>query len=48
LHWVDRTDGQLSAAERRSLLRPLARAHAVNAVGRRSMLVRLNSGRRAC
>lgn len=45
--WVDRTGGQLTGAERRSLRRPLARNHAVNAVGRLSMLVRLNSGRRA-
>ena len=44
--WVDRTGGQLTGAERRSLLRPLARTHAVNAVGRLSMLVRLNSGLR--
>jgi hypothetical protein len=47
LDWVERTGGQLSAAERRSLLGPLARAHAANAAGRLSMLVRLNSGRRA-
>ena len=45
--WVDRTGGQLSTAERRSLLRPLAKAHAANAVGRLSMLARLNSGRHA-
>jgi hypothetical protein len=45
--WVERTGGLLTAAERRRLLRPLARAHAVNAVGRVSMAVRLNSGRRA-
>jgi hypothetical protein len=45
--WVDRTGGQLSAAERRSLLRPLAQGLAVNAVGRLLMLVKLNSGRRA-
>jgi hypothetical protein len=45
--WVDRTGGQLTGAERRSLLRPLARIHAVNAAGRLSMLTRLNSGRRA-
>ncbi len=45
--WVERTGGQLTGAERRSLLRPLARTHAVNAVGRLSMLTRLNSGRRA-
>ena len=47
LGWVDRTGGQLSLAERRWLLRPVARAHAANAVGRLSMLARLNSGRRA-
>jgi hypothetical protein len=44
--WVDRTGGQLSTAERRSLLVPLAKAHGVNAAGRLSMLARLNSGRR--
>jgi HD domain len=44
--WVDRTGGQLTSAERRSLLRPLARTHMVNAVGRLSMLAGLNSGRR--
>lgn len=47
LGWVERTGGQLSAAERRSLLGPLARTHAANAAGRLSVLVRLNSGRRA-
>jgi hypothetical protein len=46
LSWVDRTGGQLSGAERRSLLGPLARTHTANAVGRLSMLARLNSGRR--
>jgi hypothetical protein len=45
--WVDRTSGQLTRAERRSLLPPLARTHAVNAVGRLSMLARLNTGLRA-
>lgn len=45
--WVDRTGGRLSGAERRSLLGPVARAHAANAAGRLSMLARLNSGRRA-
>ena len=45
--WVERTGGQLTAAERRSLLRPLASAHATNAAGRLSMLLRVNSGRRA-
>ena len=47
LGWVDRTGGQLSGAERRSLLGPLARTHAANAAGRLSMLTGLNSGRRA-
>jgi HD domain len=47
LGWVDRTGGQLSGVERRSLLGPLARTHAANAAGRLSMLARLNSGRRA-
>ena len=47
LSWVQRTGGQLTGAERRSLLGPLARTHAANAAGRLSMLTRLNSGRRA-
>jgi hypothetical protein len=46
LEWSRRTSGQLSSAERRSFLAPLARAHAANAVGRVSMLLGLNSGRR--
>jgi hypothetical protein len=45
--WVDRTGGQLTGAERRALLGPLARTHAINAVGRLSMLARLNTGLRA-
>ena len=45
--WVERTGGRLTAAERRSLFRPLARTHAANAVGRLSMVLRVNSGRRA-
>jgi HD domain len=45
--WVERSGGLLTAAERRSLLRPLAQAHATNAIGRLSMLLRVNSGRRA-
>jgi HD domain-containing protein len=45
--WSDRTRGNLSGAERRRLLAPLARAHAVNAVGRTAMALRLHSGRRA-
>jgi hypothetical protein len=44
--WVERTGGRLTAAERRRLLRPLARTHAINAAGRLSMLLRVNSGRR--
>jgi len=45
--WAAKTDGQLTSAERRQLLLPLARTHVANAVGRTSMLLRLNSGRRA-
>jgi hypothetical protein len=44
--WVERTGGLLTAAERRSLLWPLASTHATNAIGRISMLLRVNSGRR--
>src|SRR3954469_8353201 len=44
--WVDRTGGQLTGAERRSLLGPLARTHAANAVGRLSRPGRIFSGRR--
>jgi hypothetical protein len=46
LSWIERTGGQLSGAERRALLAPVARTHAANAAGRLSMLARLNSGRR--
>jgi hypothetical protein len=45
--WVERTGGLLTAAQRRSLLGPLVRTHATNVVGRLSMLLRVNSGRRA-
>jgi hypothetical protein len=45
--WVQQTSGWLTPTERRSLLWPLARSHAHNVVGRFSMMVRLNSGRRA-
>jgi hypothetical protein len=45
--WSHRTGGQLSRAERRELLRPLARAHVANVAGRTAMLLRLNSGWRA-
>jgi HD domain len=47
LSWEESTGGQLNTAERRSLLLPVARTHATNALGRLSMLARLNSGRRA-
>lgn len=45
--WVEHTGGGLTARERRSLVRPLASMHASNAAGRLSMLLRINSGRRA-
>lgn len=44
--WVERTGGLLTAAERRRLVRPLARTHAINAAGRLSMLLRVNAGHR--
>ena len=45
--WVERTSGRLTAAERRALLRPLARTHAQNAVGRLRLAVGLAPGRNA-
>jgi HD domain len=45
--WSTRTGGRLSGAETRQLLAPLARAHAVNAVGRTAMALRVRPGRRA-
>jgi hypothetical protein len=45
--WVRRTSGRLTAAERRALLRPLARTHAQNAVGRLRLAVGLHPGRNA-
>jgi hypothetical protein len=45
--WVQRTSGRLTAAERRALLRPLARTHAQNAVGRLRLAVGLYPGRNA-
>ena len=45
--WAVRNEGNLSRADRRALLRPLARTHAANALGRTSLFLRLNSGRRA-
>jgi hypothetical protein len=44
--WTRRTGGALTTQERRKLLRPLVATHAVNAAGRMSMLLRVNSGRR--
>ena len=43
--WVQQTAGWLTPAERRSMLRPLARTHLRNAVGRLSLAVRLHPGR---
>ena len=45
--WVQRTSGRLTPAERRALLRPLARTHAQNAVGRLRLAVGLHHGRYA-
>jgi hypothetical protein len=45
--WVQRTAGRLTATERRALLRPLARAHAHNAVGRLRLAVGVYPGRNA-
>ena len=44
--WVVRTGGNLSAAERRQLARPLAVGLASTLAGRLAMLLRLSSGRR--
>src|SRR3954447_22497491 len=44
--WVERTGGQLTAAQRRQLARPLAAGVAGNLTGRLAMLLRINSGRR--
>ena len=45
--WVQRTSGRLTTAERRALLRPLARTHVQNAVGRLRLAVGLHPGRHA-
>jgi len=45
--WTLQTHGELSRAERRELLRPLAQAHLHNLVGRTAMALHVNSGRRA-
>jgi hypothetical protein len=44
--WVQQTQGWMTAAERRSLLGPLARTHLSNAVGRLGMAVRRQPGRK--
>lgn len=46
LSWVESTGGQLTTAERRSLLLPVAQTHATNAIGRMTMLARVSPGRR--
>jgi hypothetical protein len=43
--WVQLTHGWMTAAERRSLVGPLARTHLSNAVGRLRMAARLHPGR---
>lgn len=45
--WMMRTGGRLDTAGRRRLVADLARVHVENAVGRLSVLVRLNQGRHA-
>ena len=47
LEWTMRTGGRLEPAERRRLVADLARVHVANAVGRLSVLARLNPGRNA-
>ena len=45
--WVQRTSGRLTTAERRALLRPLARTHIRNAVGRLRLALGVHPGRHA-
>ncbi|SDR89062.1 HD domain-containing protein [Friedmanniella luteola] len=45
--WVQRTSGRLTTAERRALLRPLARTHVQNAVGRLRLALGVHPGRHA-
>lgn len=45
--WTLETGGCLTSSERRQMWGPIARTHAVNALGRMAMLARVNSGRRA-
>ena len=47
LDWTTRTGGRLQPAERRRLVADVARVHAANALGRLSVLLRLNRGRHA-
>lgn len=45
--WVQRTSGRLTGAERRALLRSLARIHLANTAGRLRLAVGLHPGRNA-
>ena len=45
--WVQRTSGRLTTAERRTLLRPLARTHIQNGVGRLRLALGVHPGRHA-
>jgi len=45
--WVRRTSGRLTTTERRTLLRPLARTHLRNAVGRTRLALGIHPGRHA-
>jgi hypothetical protein len=47
ISWSEESSGALTGKERRQLLRPLARVHLQNVVGRTAMALRLNSGLRA-
>jgi HD domain len=47
VRWVQRTSGRLTPAERRALLRPLARTHLQNAVGRTRLFLGVHPGRNA-
>ncbi|GAA4399044.1 hypothetical protein GCM10023168_05780 [Fodinibacter luteus] len=47
VQWAMRTGGRLEPAERRRLVADLARVHVDNVVGRLSVVVRLDPGRRA-
>jgi hypothetical protein len=47
VEWTSRTGGRLTPAERRRLIADLGRVHAMNAVGRLSVLAGVNAGRAA-